>query len=125
MAAPGKALFQPVQAALPLLHLRLRTEAVFEEEKLTARLQYAMDLRHGLLYVLDAAQGKGADDAIKAAVLEGKPLTAEDPLAHLDPRLLHPSLGQSVHAPVRIDGREFTDLLGVKGEVQPGPKANF
>jgi hypothetical protein len=92
VAAIGQAHFQPVQAALPLLHPGLRAEAVFEEQEPTARLEDSIHLAEGLAHVLDAAQGKGADHAVEGVVPEGEPFAAQQPLVNLDARLLDPPL---------------------------------
>src|SRR5206468_3707178 len=79
-AAIGQAHHQPVQPALPLLYAQLRAEAMLQEQELTARPEYPVHFAQGLAHVLDAAQGKGADDAIEGAVLEGESFAAENPL---------------------------------------------
>jgi hypothetical protein len=75
--------------------------------------------------IFDAAQGKRADGAIEATVLEGQPFAAENLLVNLDPPLLDPLLRQPVHSGVRINRRELTDSLRVVGQVQPGPEADL
>ena len=113
MTASGKTNLQPVQAALPLLHARLRAEAVFEKQELAARFQYPVDLAQGLANFLDAAQGKRADGAIEAVALKGKPFAAENPMVNLDLRPPDSLLRQSVHSDVWIDGGDLADLGGV------------
>src|SRR5262249_35403955 len=111
--------------ALPLLHARLRAEAVFEEQKRAAQLQHPVHLGQGLIHLLDAAQGKRADDAIEAVVLERQPFTAEPLRVNLDSRLLDPFLRLLVHASVRLNSRQAGDVGGVVREVQAGPEANL
>jgi hypothetical protein len=103
---------QPVEPALPLLHLRVRAEAMLKEQELAARLEHAVHFPQRLVHLLDAAQRKGADDAIEGAVLEGEPFAAEQPPVNLDPCLLDPPSCPAVHPAVRIDGRDLADVGG-------------
>ena len=125
MTAIGEAHLQPVQAALPLLHARLRAEAVFEKQELAARFQYPVDLAQGLANFLDAAQGKRADGAIEAVALKGKPFAAENPMVNLDLRPPDSPLRQPVHSGVGIGRRDSVDLGGVVRQVQPRPEADL
>jgi hypothetical protein len=77
VTAVGEAHLQPVQAALPFLDARLRAEAVFEEQQLAAAFQHPVHFPQCLSDIFDAAQGKRADGAIEAVVLEGEPFAAE------------------------------------------------
>ena len=61
---------EPIEPVLPLLHVRLRAESVFQKQEPAARLQHPVHLPHGLGDLLNAAQGKRADDAIKGAILD-------------------------------------------------------
>ena len=62
--------------------------------------------------VLDAAQGKRADGAIKPTALEGQPFSAKNVLVYLNSRLLNPLLRQPVHSGVRINRRELLQRGG-------------
>jgi hypothetical protein len=78
-----------------------------------------------LLHVLDAAQRKGADDAIEGAVLKGEPFAALHPQGNFDPCLLDAPACPAVHAGVRVNGRELADVGRVVGQVQAGAEADF
>jgi hypothetical protein len=75
--------------------------------------------------ILDAAQRKRADDAIKGAVLEGESLAAKHPLVNLDACLLDPISCPSVHPDIRINGRDLANVGRVARQVQAGAKAKF
>ena len=79
----------------------------------------------GFRDLVDAAQRKGADYAIKASVLERQPFTANYPPIHFYPPLPDPLFGAPVHTHVGIDHRELTDVGRVMRHVQAGSKANF
>src|SRR5688572_30786486 len=55
MTAIGQVHFEPVQAALPFPHSRLRAEAVFEEQELSVRLENSTYFGQRPTHVLDAA----------------------------------------------------------------------
>ena len=123
MTAITQAHLQPIESALPFLDIRLRAEAMLQKQESTAWLENPVHFVQCLADVLDAAQGKCADDAIECASREGKPFAAEKPLVNFDLRLVDSPLGQSVHSWVRIDGDDLADLGGVIVQVQAGSEA--
>jgi hypothetical protein len=98
---------------------------VLQNQETAARLEHPVHFPHGLGDLLDAAQRKGADDAIEGGVLEGEPFAAEYPPVNLDARLLDAPACPAVHPDVRIDGRELADVGRVAGQVQAGAEADF
>ncbi len=46
---------------------------VLEEQQLTVRSQHAPELSEGPLYVVDAAQHKGAENGVDGVVAQGQP----------------------------------------------------
>src|SRR5207244_2128520 len=75
--------------------------------------------------LLDAAQRKGADHAIKGPVLERQPFTANDPPIHLHPPLPDSLFGPALHAHVWFDHGEAANPGGIMRYVQAGSKTNF
>jgi hypothetical protein len=125
MTAITQTHLQPIQSALPFLDIRLRAEAMLQKQESPAWFENPVHFVQRLADVLDAAQGKRADDAIEGAVLEGEPFAAENPLVNLDLRLLDSTLGQFVHSWVRIDQSDLADLGRVMMQVQAGPETDL
>jgi hypothetical protein len=78
---------------------------MFQEQEPAAGFEHAVQFAHRVDRLVNAAQGKRADDAIELAIVKGEPLAIENALVDRDARLPYPPLGQAVHADVRTNRR--------------------
>src|SRR5262245_48803914 len=124
-AAVGKLPFNPIQAALPFLYRWFGAQAMFKEQKTSARFQPAMHFSEGSIHVVDAAQRKRADDTIERAISERQPLAADQMLANLDARPPDAPLGQAIHPNIWIGGPDLAHVIGIVSQIQTGAETDF
>ena len=124
-AAIAKPHLEPIQPMLPPLNAGLRAEAVLQKKKTTTGPKNSKHFDDGLAHILNAAKRECADDKIEGSVLERQTFAAKNSLINRDARLIDPSLGQPIHANVRIDGRDLANAHGVMRQIQSCAKPDL
>src|SRR5215469_7925914 len=77
MASAADHSLNRIEPPLPLGDRGVVTEAVFEEQERTARLEHAQHFAHRRARVAYRAYREGADGAVESVVVEGQMLGAE------------------------------------------------
>src|SRR4051794_15972829 len=98
---------------------------MLQKQKASARLQNAKDLRQRLIHLVDAAQRKSADDAIKHRVREWQALTIQDAPIDFDVRPRRSPFRARRHTGVTIDRNDFANVRRITRQIQARAGADF